>query len=383
MRIAFDATAMPRLMAGAAVYTYELARALAAVDTENEYVIFARGSHFDDLPRARPSLRVLKMRAPSRPLRLLWEQAVLPWSARGGRGLRIDVLHSPHHTTPLVRPRPDCARVVTFHDLTFFLLPERYPMTRRLYFQTMTRLSARVADAVIVPSEAVRGDVVHVLGVPQERLFVIPEAAGSAFHPQDAVAIEAVRRRYGLEGPFLLSVGSLEPGKNRERLLQAFARLRARGLQHTLVVAGQRAWRYEGEAPLARRLGLADSARFLGHVPQADLPALYSAADLFVFPSLYEGFGLPALEALACGTPVVASNVSALPEVVGDAALQVSPLDVEELADAVERLLRDDRLRSDLRERGLERAAQFSWEKAARQTVEVYHWAARARKEAG
>jgi len=395
MRIAFDATAMPRLMAGAAVYTYELARALAAVDIENEYVIFARGSHFDDLPAMRSGppagpayrtgrragVRVLKVRVPSRPLRLLWEQTVLPWSARGGRRLRIDVLHSPHHTTPLA----PCGyrRVVTIHDLTFFLLPERYPTTRRLYFQLMTRLSARVADAVIVPSEAVKGDVTRILGLPRERVFVIPEAAGPAFHPQDAVAIEAVRRRYGLEGPFLLSVGSLEPGKNRERLLQAFARVRARGLKHSLVVAGQRAWRYEGEAPLARRLGLADSVRFLGHVPQADLPALYSAADLFVFPSLYEGFGLPALEAMACGTPVVASNVSALPEVVGDAALQVSPLDVEALAGAMERLLRDDRLRSDLRERGLERAARFSWEKAARQTVEVYHRVVEARKEAG
>jgi glycosyltransferase involved in cell wall biosynthesis len=378
MRIAFDATAIPRLMAGAAVYTYELARALAAVDSENEYVIFARGSHFDDLPAARPGLRVLKVRAPSRPLRLLWEQTVLPWCARGGGRLRIDVLHSPHHTTPLASC--GCRRVVTIHDLTFLLLPERYPPTRRLYFQVVTRLSARVADAIIVPSEAVRGDVLRLVRVPPERLFVIPEAAGPAFHPQDAVAIEAVRRRYGLEGPFLLSVGSLEPGKNRGRLLQAFARLQARGLKQTLVVAGQRAWRYEGEAPLARRLGLADSVRFLGHVPQADLPALYSAADVFVFPSLYEGFGLPALEALACGTPVVASNVSALPEVVGDAALQVSPLDVEALVDAMERLLRDDRLRADLRERGLQRAGQFSWEKAARQTVEVYHWAAGANK---
>ena len=378
MRIAYDATAIPRLMAGAAVYTYELARALAAVDVENEYVIFARGTHFDDLPAVRPGLRVLKVRAPSRPLRLLWEQAVLPLRLRG---LGIDVLHSPHHTTPLLPCA--CRRVVTIHDLTFLLLPERYPPTRRLYFQAMTRLSARVADAIIVPSEAVRGDVMRLLRPPAERVFVIPEAAGAAFHPQDAVAIEAVRRRYGLERPFLLSVGSLEPGKNRERLLQALARLRARGLKHSLVVAGQQAWRHEGEAPLARRLGLADSVRFLGHVPQADLPALYGAADLFVFPSLYEGFGLPALEAMACGTPVVASNVSAVPEVVGDAALQVSPLDVEALAGAMERLLRDDRLRADLRERGLERARQFSWEKAARQTVEVYHRVVAAKREAG
>jgi len=367
MRIAFDATAIPRLMAGAAVYTYELARALAAVDAENEYVIFARGDHFDDLPSTRPGLRVLKVRAASRPLRLLWEQTVLPLHLRG---LRIDALHSPHHTTPLVPS--GCRRVVTFHDLTFFLLPRRYPLARRLYFQTMTRLSARVSDAVIVPSETVRQDAVRILRLAPQRVYVTPEAAGPAFHPRDDGAVDAVRRRYGLEGPFLLSVGSLEPGKNRERLLQAFARLRARGLGHTLAVVGQRAWRYEGEAPLARRLGLADSVRFLGHVPQADLPALYSAADLFVFPSLYEGFGLPALEALACGTPVVASNVSAVPEVVGDAALQVPPFDVEALADAIERLLRDDGLRAELRERGLERAALFSWEKTAAQTVEVY-----------
>lgn len=367
MRIALDATAIPRLMAGAAVYTYELARALAAVDSENEYVFFACSDLFDDLAASRPGLRVLKVRAPSRALRLLWEQTVLPWRLRR---LRTDVLHSPHHTTPLAPC--GCRRVVTFHDLTFFLLPGRYPPARRLYFQTMTRLSALVADAVIAPSEAVRQDVMRILRLPPQRVFVTPEAAGPAFGPQDAGTVEAVRRRYGLEGPFLLSVGSLEPGKNRERLLQAFARLRARGLDYALAIAGQRAWRYEGEAPLAQRLGLADAVRFLGYVPPADLPALYSAADLFVFPSLYEGFGLPALEALACGTPVVASNVSALPEVVGDAALQVNPLDVEALTDAMERLLRDEGLRTDLRERGLRRAEEFSWERTARDTLAVY-----------
>lgn len=374
MRIAFDATAIPRLMAGAAVYTYELARALATVDSENEYVIFARGDLFGELAATRPRLRVLRVRTASRPLRLLWEQTVLPWRLRQ---LRIDVLHSPHHTTPIAPC--GCGRVVTFHDLTFFLLPERYPTTRRLYFQTVTRLSALVADAVITPSEAVRQDAVRILRLPPRRVIVTPEAAGPAFGPQDTGAVEAVRRRYGLEEPFLLSVGSLEPGKNRERLLQALVRLRARGLEHTLAIVGQRAWRYEGEAPLARRLGLADSVRFLGYVPPADLPALYSGADLFVFPSLYEGFGLPALEALACGTPVVASNVSALPEVVGDAALQVDPLDTEALAGAMESVLRDDGLRVDLRERGLRRAREFSWERTARETLAVYEQAARGR----
>jgi glycosyltransferase involved in cell wall biosynthesis len=376
MRIAYDATAIPRLMAGAAVYTYELARALAAVDRDNEYVIFARGDHFDDLPPSRPGLRVLKVRATSRPQRLLWEQTVLPWRLRR---LAMDVFHSPHHTLPLMPC--GCRRVVTFHDLTFFLLPERYPTTRRLYFQLMTRLSARVADAVIVPSAAVRGDVMRLLRLPPERVFAVPEAAGPAFCPQDAAVIEAVRRRYGLNGPYVLSVGSLEPGKNRERLLQAFARLRTRGLEHTLVVAGQRAWRYEGEEPLTQRLGLGDSVRFLGHVPQADLPALYGGYALRL-PVAVRGFRAPALEAMVLARRW-SSNVSAVPEVVGDAALQVSPWDVAALAGAMERVLRDERLRDDLRERGLKRAAEFSWEKAARQTAEVYRRAAGSKEEAG
>lgn len=368
MRIAIDATAIPRFMAGAGVYTYQLIRALAEVEGGYEYVVFARGDAFDDLPRRPAEVRVVHVGVPTRPGRLLWEQLVLPLALRRAR---IDVLHSPHHTTPVLPLA--CRRVVTFHDLTFFLVPERYPTTRRLYFKAVTRASARLADALITPSEAVKGDVVRILHVPAERVTAVPEAAGPAYVPVDSCdALAWVRRKYKLPERYILSVGSLEPGKNRRRLIAACARLRERGIEHHLVISGQRAWHYEGELDIVRQLGLDERVHVLGYVDGADMPALYSAADLFAFPSLYEGFGLPVLESMACGTPVITSNVSALPEVAGDAALLVDPADISGLAEAMERVLTDQALRADLRVRGLERARQFSWERAARETLPVY-----------
>jgi len=368
MRIAIDATAIPRLMAGAGVYTYQLVRALAAFEAEHDYVVFTRSDAFDDLARQRPRVRVVQVAAPSRPERLLWEQFLLPGRLRR---LAIDVLHSPHHTTPAL-PLP-CRRVVTLHDVTFFLLPQRYPPARRLYFQAITRAAARLGQAIITPSQTVKRDVVRVLGVPEEKVTAIAEAPAPEFAPlEDADALGRMRWRYKLPTHYILSVGNLEPGKNRGRLIAAYSRLREKGLQHHLVIAGQRAWRYESELELVRRLRLDDVVHFLGYVDGADMPGLYSGADLLAFPSLYEGFGLPVLEAMACGTPVVTSSVSALPEVAGDAALLVDPKDVAGLAEAMERAVADEALRADLRARGLKRAGEFSWDKAARETVRVY-----------
>ena len=368
MRIAIDATAIPRLVAGAGVYTYQLVRALAALEAEHDYVVFAHSDAFDELARQHPHLRVVHVRAPSRPERLLWEQFLLPGRLRR---LGIDVLHSPHHTTPAL-PLP-CPRVVTIHDVTFFLLPQRYPPSRRLYFQAITRAAARLAQAIITPSQTVKRDVVRVLGVPQEWVTAIAEAPAPEFAPlEDADALGRIRWRYKLPSRYILSVGNLEPGKNRGRLIAAYGRLRERGLQYHLVIAGQRAWRYESDLALVRRLRLDDVVHFLGYVDGADMPGLYSSANLLAFPSLYEGFGLPVLEAMACGTPVVTSSVSALPEVAGDAALLVDPKDVVALTEAMERALADEALRADLRARGIQRAREFSWEKAARETVQVY-----------
>ena len=363
-------------MAGAGVYTYQLVRALAETDGGHRLLVFARPGLFDDLAARHPRLRVVHVAPASRPARLAWEQTVLPLLLRR---LRVDVLHSPHHHTPLASP--GLRRVVTIHDLTFLLMPQRYPLARRLYMEGLTRAAARIADAIITPSQVVRQEVIQRLGVPGDRVVAIPEAAGPQYAPiEDEDTLGRLRWKYRLPNRYILSVGSLEPGKNRARLIRAYARLRSEGIDSPLVIAGQPAWRYEGDFELVRRLGLDEHVRFLGYVPDEEMPALYSGATLLAFPSLYEGFGLPVLEAMACGTPVVTANVSGSAEVAGDAAVLVDPKDTEALAEALGRVLSDEALRAGLRSRGLERAQQFSWQRAARQTIAVYEVVAAAKR---
>jgi glycosyltransferase involved in cell wall biosynthesis len=371
LRIAVDASAVPQDMAGAGVYTYQLVRALAEAKSPHEIVVFARTDLFDDLVQ-REQLRVVNIPPSSRGRRLIWEQTELPVLLRR---LRIDVLHSPHHHTPIAARLPLGARtklVVTMHDLTFMRLPQRYPLARRLYMQAVTRASALAANAIITPSQTVRHEVIERLRFRAERVVAIPEAAASNYVPVPRAQIEEVRARCGLPERYVLSVGSLEPGKNRARLLRAVAALRDKGIDCTVVIVGQPAWMYEQDYDLVRELGLSGRVIFLGYVPDRDMPALYSGATLFAFPSLYEGFGLPVLEAMACGTPVVTSNVSATAEVANDAALLVDPLHTQAIVTAIEALLSDDSLRSDLRERGLRRASEFSWERAAHETLLLY-----------
>lgn len=367
MRIAIDATSMPPQPAGAGVYAIELVSALAAQDRRDGYALFVRGAVLDAATGGRRNWRVEHIDAASRPARLIWEQVRLP---RALAKLGIDVLHSTHHTLPLAGVR--CRRVVTVHDVTFLRMPERYPPARRLYMQTLTRLAARVADAVIVPSNAVRDDVRRLLRVPERKIAVVYEAAGAQYRPMEKSAALAVAGAYGIEPPFLLSVGSLEPGKNRARLFHAMRELRDAGVDVRLAVVGQRAWHYERELALVDGLGLTDRIVFPGYVKAEHLPALYSGAEAFAFPSLYEGFGLPVLEAMACGVPVLTSNVSATAEVAGDAALLVDPTSVDAIRDGLRRLLCDADSRAELARRGVDRAAQFSWGRAAEETRAVY-----------
>jgi len=373
MRVAIDATSIPPQPAGAGVYAIELVRAMMERDAHDGYAVFARGAWFDDAASERRNWRVERVGAGSREARLLWEQTRLPGSlARMG----IDVLHSTHHTLPL-RPMKT-KRVVTVHDVTFFRIPERYPPARRMYMQTMTRLSARVADAIIVPSSAVRDDVVRTLGVDSSKISVVYEAAAARHRPVTAAECLPVRARYRVEAPYVLSVGSREPGKNRERLVRAMRDLRDSGIDRRLLIVGQPAWKHDDEETLVDELGMRDRVIFAGYVPDDDLPALYSACDAFAFPSLYEGFGVPVLEAMACGAPVVTSNVSATAEVAGSAAVLVDPRSTTSIRDGLRRALTDDGLRRDLATFGRARAAQFSWRRAADETYAVYERVARA-----
>jgi len=377
VRIAIDATSLPPQPAGAGVYAIELVRAMTEHDRHDGYALFARGPWFDEAVAGKRNWRIERVGAASRPARLAWEQLQLSGALDR---LGIDVLHSTHHTLPLLRVR--CRRVVTVHDVTFFRIPERYPPARRLYMQTLTRLSAKAADKIIVPSRAVRDDVLRALGAPASKVAVVYEAASRDFAPSDREAAAAIARSYGVEPPYVLSVGSLEPGKNRARLFRAMRQLLDEGLDVRLAVVGQKAWSYEGDFALLDELRMRDRVVFPGYVKQEHLPALYNGATAFAFPSLYEGFGLPLIEAMACGVPSLTSNASATAEVAGDAALLVDPTSVDQIRDGLRQLLTDADLRGELSRRGIERAAQFSWRRAADETHAVYQRALQREPEA-
>ena len=283
------------------------------------------------------------------------------------------------HSTYAAPPRARCARVVTVHDVSFLAYPEWFTSRDLAVLNAGVRFSVRRAERVIVPSQHARDELIRLLAVPEQRISVTPEAADERFHPLNEDETDPVLRRYGLSRPFVLSVGNQQPRKNLGRLLQAWKMLAAAGqcAGCRLVIAGGHHGRRDDLASLAAALGLSEQVRLLGYVPHDDVPALCSAAEAFAFPSLYEGFGLPLLEAMACGTPVACSNVTSLPEVAGEAAVYFDPADVSGMAATLGALLSDERLRAALRDRGLRRAAQFSWKACARATVAVYEDAVR------
>jgi len=291
---------------------------------------------------------------------------------QAGQRLELDVIHDPTGLTPFLFGAGRARTVVTVHDVFAWSIPGHSTLADTLiYRHWLPRVLPRV-NAVITDSNASRSDIEQYLPVDRSRLFVVPLGVHPRYHPRPKAESIALGSRYGLPEGYFLFVGSVEERKNLRRLLQACARLWAAGERRPLVIVGARRGKYSKILQTVQDLALESRVRFTGHVPDADLPALYGGADLFVFPSLYEGFGLPPLEAMACGTPVVCSNTSSLPEVVGDAAITVDPYDVEALAEAMRRVLSDADLADDLRQRGLERAAGFTWEQTARKTVEVY-----------
>jgi glycosyltransferase involved in cell wall biosynthesis len=281
-----------------------------------------------------------------------------------------DVFHATEHLLPRLKATHT---VLTIHDLIFLLFPEYHLPLNKWFLNRFVPIFVRRADAIIAISKCTKGDLIRYYSVPSEKIKVIYEGVDARFQPvTEPDALARVRAIYGLPERFILYVGTIEPRKNLSTLLEAYRLLREEGLEHRLIIVGRKGWLYRDFFQRLRRLGLEGEVIFPGFVSDEDLPALYSAADLFVFPSLYEGFGLPPLEAMACGTPVIASNSSSLPEVIGDAGIMVDPLDVGGLLRAIELVLRDERMRRGMRARGLKQAAKFSWERAAAMTMEVY-----------
>jgi glycosyltransferase involved in cell wall biosynthesis len=351
-------------------YVRELVAALACVDDRTRYRLFVAGVQ-SALPPA-PGLNFAWRSTALSPrwLARIWHRARLPLPVEAFTG-PLDL----YHATDFVLPPhlPATRTLVTVHDLSFIQVPETANPRLKAYLDAVVPRSVHRADHVLADSAATRADLVHFYDLPPEKITVLLSGVDSRFRPADAAAAARVRQKYGLTGmDYLLSVGTVQPRKNYARLAQALALLRQQGYDLHLVIVGGAGWLEDPIHEAVRAAAVAPYVHFIGFADDVDLPALYSAAQCLVFPSLYEGFGLPVLEAMACGTPVVTSNVSSLPEVAGDAALLVDPYAIESIADAVARLLTDSALRQELIRRGTARAAGFTWEAAARQLVSVY-----------
>jgi glycosyltransferase involved in cell wall biosynthesis len=366
--IYLDVSAAVHRRAGLGRYAESLTRALVAAEPERYGLFYNRERGVRPLAglEGLPSRTVALGYKPWR--MLVW----LGHLARVGLDRLLPDAELCHATEHLLLPLRSVPTVLTVHDLIFRHLPMHHKPLNRWYLNVTMPLYCRRATHVIAVSECTRRDLIAAYDLPEEKVTVVHEAAAPHFRPQSPEVIAAVRSRYGLPDRYLLFVGTIEPRKNLACLLSVFEVMRAAGLSDGLVIVGRRGWLYDDFFARLEQSPERDAVLFPGYVPDEDLPVIYGGSQGLVFPSVYEGFGLPVLEAMACGTPVVASNASSLPEIGGDAALYSDPLDVEGMTEAVRRLLCDAELRERLRARGLERAAEFSWGRAAARTRAVY-----------
>lgn len=371
LHIVLDGRVISDHFPGIGRYTYRLADALAhskQIDLTLLIHPAQPNTHYtiDALVRAHPT-RLHVHRIDVAPF-TLHEQTRMPAIARE---IDPDIWHAPYYIMPYRRLH--CPTIVTFYDTIPLALPQFWSARKRLIFKLTNRLALRVADRVIAISQSTRRDLLHYLNVEPERVSVTPLAADERFQPQPDSTVQQVRQTYGLPHRYLLYLGINKPSKNLVGLVEAFTRASSRLTDYPhLVIAGAWDKRYPEARQVAQSSPVAERIHFIGPLPDVDLPALYASADWFVSSSLYEGFGLPLLEALACGTPVVCSNTSSLPEVVNEAALLFEPSNIDSIATALERAMTDAPLRATMRKRGLARAAQFSWARTAAATIKVY-----------
>jgi glycosyltransferase involved in cell wall biosynthesis len=351
---------------GIGTYIRNLVRQLARQDRETEYVLMCRPWDVDTIASLGENFRPVVERSGTYSLT---EQVKVPLALhREG----VTLFHAPHYVLP---PLVDCRSVVTIHDCIHLMFPQYLPgRAAHLYARASIAMAAHRATRVLTVSESSKRDILRFVDVPPGKIDVIYNAFDDRFavEPREEDVIR-VRERYQLHDEFVLYAGNVKPHKNLERLIDAFERVRARGLDRLkLVLIGDDISKYAALRRAVHRHQLHKYVRFLGYLPEETLAVMYRLAGVFVFPSLYEGFGLPPLEAMASGTPVVTSNVSSLPEVAGDAALLVDPYDPEAIASAVWSVLTDESVRRTLRGKGLARAREFSWEASVRRVREIY-----------
>jgi glycosyltransferase involved in cell wall biosynthesis len=348
---------------GVLVYTHNLLREMLALETPHEFILIYRNPALIGTYANRDRVQEIAVQAPSA---LVWDQLVVPWLERKEN---FDVIFNPKFTVPFLSR---AKKVFVLHGSEWFVIPEAFLWYDRWYTHTLTSLYCRNADAIITVSNIVKKDIVKFTGVKPEK--VVPVHNGfdpNRFHViRDPHLLESVQQAYQLPERFILWTGQIYPPKNLGRLLEALAKVKDE-IPQKLVIAGEERWRAKEDLELIERLGIKDWIYFTGWVSHDHLPAFYNLADLFVLPSLYEGFGIPLLEAMACGCPVLTSTTGSPPEVVGDAGYLVNPTHVEAIASGIVEVLSNTELRSTLVGKGLERVKEFSWEKCARETLTV------------
>jgi glycosyltransferase involved in cell wall biosynthesis len=364
--IGIDARAALGQPTGVGRYVRNLVRHLLRIDPEDRFLLFADRPGGERLGGAAPNVAARVLRLPFAANAFTWLQLRLPPSLWRRP---VDLFHYPFYTLPLWHPGPS---VVTIHDVTFERHPEWFSRRSHLATRRFARFAARHAQAILTVSETSRCDLVDCYGVDPARIAVVYPAVEEGWDEAPAPSGEEVARRLGLEGPFLLHVGSIHTRRNVPLLLRAAARMRRRGDRIGVVLAGRVEYPYPDVSAMIRDSGMGGAAVHVGYVPEADLRALYRAARVVALPSLYEGFGLPGIEAMACGTPVVAARASCFPEVLGDAALLVDPHDEGGWAEALARAAAAGPERDEMVSRGRAHAARYSWDRAARETLGVY-----------
>lgn len=369
--IAIDYTPAFHQGAGIGRYVRELITALALIDSETTYRLFVSGapSPFKAAPLG-SNLEWRTTPLSSLWLTRFWHRLHIPLPVEFFVG-SVDLFHSTDFVLPPLLP--STTSVLTVHDLSFVRVPESASPRLKTYLDSVVPKSVHRATHILADSTATKLDLIELYGVASDKVSVLLSGVDARFRRQSDKAISAARSKYGIGStPYILSIGTVQPRKNYARLIKALSEMRRQGYPHHLVIAGGKGWLEDEIYEAIHTTQMQDSVHFIGFADDADLPALYSGADCFAFPSLYEGFGLPVLESMACGTPVVTSNVSSLPEVTGDAGLTIDPYDVEAISHALRQTLDDSELRQRLTTAGLARAHEFTWKNSALELRRIY-----------
>lgn len=368
MRIAIDLIPITGRDAGFQRYAQQLVKGIADFDKKNEYVLLLNEKVYGLLAVRQDNFTNIKVKTPPK-IHFFWEQVYLPFRAIFES---FDILHFPVSAPPYFQ-LSSTKIIVTVHDLTFILYPETMTKISRFYWSFFMSRGVKTAKRIIADSKSTKDALIMHYNISLEKVQVIPLALSNFCSSILVSDFQTIKEKYGLPEKYFLYIGTLEPRKNVKRLLQAFHKAKSKkGISHKLLVVGKRGWLFSEIFETVENLGLENEVIFTGFVPDEDLPGIYSGAEVFVFPSLYEGFGLPPLEAMSYGVPVLASNSSSLPEVVGDAGILVNPENPDDIADGILQLVANRSLRNQLKERGLRQAQKFSLERMAKKTLEVY-----------